>query len=183
MDRRIEPTPIRAAVLVHQEGVLAVIAVVGLSFTEVGLGASLAARGSWPVSLAVGVIVGAVWVAGLWLARGLGPLQRLERWQRTVVHGWTETDAVAVAMMSGLAEEALLRAYLQPIIGLLPAAGLFAILHFVPDRRLWFWPVFALASGLLLGGLFAEFGFPSAAIAHAVINLAALLRLRRPGRP
>ena len=130
------------------------------------------------VSIAAGLAAGAMIVGALWLARTLPPLSRLERWQRAVVADWTATDAVMVAGLSGLAEEALLRALLQPIIGLLPAAALFAVLHLVPDRRLWIWPVFALACGVVLGGVFDRFGYPAAAAAHVAINLVALLRLR-----
>lgn len=179
--RRLEPAPVRPTLLIHQEGVLALVALVGLSFTERGLRAGLAPAGSLSVSLAAGLGVATVVVALAWLARALPPLRRLERWQRAVVGNWTITDAVAVALLSGLAEEALLRALLQPIIGLYPAAAVFAVLHLVPDRRLWAWPVFALACGVALGGAFARFGYPAAAGAHIVINLVALLRLRRSG--
>jgi len=81
--------------------------------------------------------------------------------------------------LSGIAEEALLRALLQPVIGLVPAALLFAVLHLVPDRRLWMWPAIALVLGLVLGVIFSRFGYPAAATAHCAINLLALLRLRR----
>jgi membrane protease YdiL (CAAX protease family) len=174
-----DPPAIRAVALVHQEGVLALVAVIGLSVGERGVLRALAPTGSLPASVAIGAAAGAAGVSLLWLLRRLGPLERLEQWQRGVVAGWTTTDAVSVALVSGLAEEALLRAFLQPMIGLAPAAVLFAVLHVVPDRRLWFWPVFALASGLLLGVLFELRGFPAAAAAHILINLVALLRLRR----
>ncbi len=175
-----DPPAIRAVALVHQEGVLAVLAVIGLSFGDRGVLPALAARGSLVGSLTIGVLVGCACVGALWLIRRLPPLEHLEGWQRAVVAQWTITDAIAVALISGLAEEALLRAFLQPIIGLVPAAVLFAVLHFVPDRRLWFWPLFALISGLLLGGLFEIEGYPAAAAAHVVINIVALIRLRRP---
>lgn len=175
-----DPPPIRAVALVHQEGVLAVLAVIGLSFGDRGVLPSLAARGSLVGSLTIGVSAGFACVGALWLIRRLPPLKHLEGWQRAVVARWTTTDAIVVALISGLAEEALLRAFLQPIIGLVPAAVLFAVLHFVPDRRLWFWPLFALISGLLLGGLFEAWGYPAAAAAHVVINTVALIRLRRP---
>jgi membrane protease YdiL (CAAX protease family) len=118
----------------------------------------------------------------LWPLRNVGPLARLERWQRTIVSDWSVTDAVVVALVSGLAEEALLRALLQPIIGLIPAAAIFAVLHLVPDRRLWIWPVFALVVGLLFGLVFNCWGYPAVAAAHVTVNLAALLRLRRGGQ-
>ena len=83
-----------------------------------------------------------------------------------------------MAFLSGLAEEALLRAVLQPVVGLWIAAGVFALLHVVPDRRLWFWPVMALAMGLVFGVLFERYGFPACAASHVAVNLVGLLRLR-----
>ena len=113
----------------------------------------------------------------LWFIRRIPALQELQRFQQRLVRGWTPGDALAVALLSGIAEEALLRALLQPVIGLLPAAVLFAALHLVPDRRLWMWPLIALTLGIVLGLLFARFGYPAAAAAHVVINALALLRL------
>jgi membrane protease YdiL (CAAX protease family) len=113
------------------------------------------------------------------LIRDLDPLRELEKWQLQMVRGWTVTDAAAVALFSGLAEEALVRALLQPLIGLLPAAAVFAILHLVPDRRLWVWPILALVLGLVLGGVYEIGGYPAAAAAHVVINALSLFRLLR----
>jgi membrane protease YdiL (CAAX protease family) len=96
-----------------------------------------------------------------------------------MVRGWSVTDAAAVAVFSGLAEEALLRALLQPLIGLFPAALLFAVLHLVPDRRLWLWPVAAFVLGVALGKIFEFGGYPAAAAAHITINAFALFRLQR----
>ena len=175
-----DPPAIRAVALIHQEGVLALIAVIGLSFGEDRILDALTPKGPLLGSLAMGVAAGAISVGVLWLLRAVPGLRRLERWQRGVVAEWTITDAVSVALISGIAEEALLRAFLQPIIGLAPAAVLFAVLHVVPDRKLWFWPIFALATGILLGVLFELRGYPAAAAAHILINLVALLRLRRP---
>ena len=174
------PPKIPAVALVHQEGVLTLVALVGLAFGERGILEALSPRGGFIDALLVGSTIGVGCVAVLWLLRKAPALRVLESWQREVVSDWTTTDAVAVALVSGIAEEALLRAFLQPVIGLVPAAVLFAVLHLVPDRRLWSWPVFALACGLLLGLLFDRYGYPAAAAAHVVINLVALLRLRRP---
>ena len=174
------PPKIRAVALVHQEGALTLVALVGLAIGERGVVEALASRGDLLDALLVGSATGAGCVAVIWLLRNAPALKVLESWQREVVSEWTTTDAVAVALVSGIAEEALLRAFLQPVIGLVPAAVLFAVLHLVPDRRLWSWPVFALACGLVLGLLFDRFGYPAAAAAHVIINLVALLRLRRP---
>jgi len=169
--------------LVHQEGVLALIAVIGLWFKEREILPSLAPKTEILGALAAGAGAGIVCVGLLWLLRKVPPVERLERWQRGVVSGWTVTDAITVSVIAGLAEEALLRAFLQPIIGWVPAAVLFAVLHLVPERELWFWPIFGLLSGLLLGGLFEVWGYPAAAAAHILINAVALLRLRRPDEP
>jgi membrane protease YdiL (CAAX protease family) len=173
------PRAIPAVALLHQEGVIGVIALVGLSVRSEGLVGGLAPRGSAAAGLMIGVLVGVVAAATFVALRHLPALADLEQWQRRMVAGWTITDVAAVSVFSGLAEEALIRALLQPVIGLIPAALLFAALHFVPDRRLWLWPILALVLGLVLGLVFDYWGYPAAAAAHIVINAFALLRLQR----
>ena len=173
-----DPPAVRPVILLHQEGVLGLLALVGLALGEKGALAGLAPVGGFGGSLLVGVAGGLGCSLLLWLVRRIPPLAELQRFQRRLVRDWTVTDAIAVALLSGLAEEALLRALLQPLIGLLPAALLFAALHLVPDRRLWLWPMIALALGVTLGVIFDRYGYPAAAAAHIVINVLALLRLR-----
>jgi hypothetical protein len=173
------PRVVPAVVLIHQEGVVAVIALVGLSMTSAGLSGGLAVRGTPLNALLTGALAGSGSFLVLWLIRGLRPLSELEKWQSNMVNGWTITDAAAVAVFSGLAEEALIRGLLQPVIGLVPAAAVFAILHIVPDRRLWMWPVLAFILGLVLGGVYELGGYPAAAIAHVAINALSLARLLR----
>jgi len=170
---------IPAVALIHQEGVIGIIALVGLSLREGGIVGGLAPRGLLVATLFAGLGAGAICAAGLWAVRSLPALVDLEKWQRQMVRKWSVTDAIAVAVFSGLAEEALIRALLQPIIGLLPAALLFAALHLVPDRRLWLWPVLACALGVVLGLIFEFGGYPAAAAAHIAINAVALLRLQQ----
>jgi membrane protease YdiL (CAAX protease family) len=177
---KVPSRQIPAVALIHQEGVIGVIAVVGLSFREPGLLRAITPPIGLGASLFYGAVVGAVCFGAMWLARNLEPLRELEAWQQKMVSGWTVTDALAVALLSGLAEEALIRALLQPIIGLVPAALLFAVLHVIPERRLWLWPVIALALGVVLGLLFERAGYPAAVIAHVLINAFSLMRLRRP---
>jgi hypothetical protein len=179
---RPEDPPLRklpAVALIHQEGVIGIIALIGLSLRSPGLVASLSPKGSVVLALTVGIGAGVLCAGLFWLLRRLPALAELEGWQRLMVRGWSATDAVAVAVFSGLAEEALVRALLQPLIGLLPAALLFAALHFMPDRRLWLWPLLALTLGVMLGGLFEFGGYPAAAAAHITINAISLSRLRR----
>ncbi len=165
-------------VLLHQEGILALLALLGLAFRPGGPLPWLAPEGPLLVSVAAGATAGLALGGILWLLRHTPPLARLERWQRRLLRDWTTTDAVAVALLSGLAEEALLRALVQPVVGLVPAALLFSLLHVVPDRRLWAWPAVALVLGLALGSLYEVAGYPAAATAHAAVNLLAMRRLR-----
>jgi membrane protease YdiL (CAAX protease family) len=80
-------------------------------------------------------------------------------------------ECVLLAAVSGVAEEAFFRGVLQPRIGLVAAALVFGIAHFVPRRELAPWAVFALAAGLLLGILFESTGnLVAPAAAHALIN-------------
>jgi membrane protease YdiL (CAAX protease family) len=162
--------------------VIAVIALIGLSVSERGLWRGLEPRVDLAQSLLLGITVGIACSLLLWMVRWLPPLADLESWQRGMVREWSAGDALAVALFSGVAEEALLRALLQPLIGLVPAALLFAVLHVIPDRRLWLWPVVALALGVALGLLYEGAGYPAAAAAHVSINVFSLLRLRRPRR-
>jgi len=158
--------------------VLAVLALIGLGLRD---GSPL--RGLLPVGdpwlavfggTAAGVLLALVGLGARWTRSG----RHLEKLQRDLVGHWSTADAVAVALLSGLAEEALVRALLQPFLGLVPAALLFALLHIVPDRRAWMWPVVAFGFGIVLGLLFDHWGYPAAAAAHVTVNLIGLLRLR-----
>ena len=175
----LSPRAIPAVAIIHQEGVIGVIALVGLSLRPEGVLGGLAPRGSLATAVITGVVAGALCAAVLWALRRHPALADLEEWQQQMVRNWSVADAAAVAVFSGLAEEALIRALLQPVIGLLPAAVLFAALHIVPDRRLWLWPVLACVLGAGLGMIFEFGGYPAAAAAHIAINAFALLRLQR----
>jgi membrane protease YdiL (CAAX protease family) len=176
------PRAIPATILLHQEGVVAIVALVGLSMRAEDVADGLAPRGTAVASVFTGLVIGLACAAGVLILRRLPALAALEMWQRHMVRGWSLTDAVAVSVFSGLAEEALVRALLQPVIGLLPAALIFAALHLVPDRRLWLWPVLALVLGVILGVIFNLGGYPAAATAHITINGFALIRLQRVAR-
>lgn len=169
---------IRPVAIAHQEGILAVVALVGLWFRNAPMLTSLAATAPTLHWVFVSLAVAAGGFGLLWALRAIPAVRTLERWQRAMVAEWSLVDALAVAVISGLAEEALVRALLQPWLGLLPAAFLFALLHVVPDRRLWAWPVTALVLGVAFGILFERFGYPAAALAHIALNAGSLIRLR-----
>lgn len=172
------PRRILPAAIVHQEGILGVLALVGLGLRDGTPLPGLLPRGALAPSLLAGLIGGALAAAGMWLLGRVPAIRELERWQREMVRGWGLSEVGGIALLSGLAEEGLVRALFQPTVGLVPAALIFAVLHLVPDRRAWVWPVLAFALGIGLGILFERWGYPAAATAHAVINLTGFLRLR-----
>lgn len=78
---------------------------------------------------------------------------------------------VALAAISGLAEEAFFRGALQPRVGLAVASVLFAAAHFAPRREFLPWPFFAFAAGLAFGALFDATGnLVAPVVAHAGVN-------------
>jgi membrane protease YdiL (CAAX protease family) len=91
------------------------------------------------------------------LAQALGPLPARSVW--------------ALALASGLAEEAFFRGALQPRTGWLAASLLFGLAHLVPRRDLAPWALFAVAAGGLFGALFEATGDLAAPVAaHVVVN-------------
>ncbi|NOZ79048.1 MAG: CPBP family intramembrane metalloprotease [Acidobacteria bacterium] len=165
--------------IVHQEGILGLIAIVGLGLRDRSPVAGLLPRGGLVPALGVGVAAGLGTFLLVWAFSRIPAIHRLEGWQRDMVGGWGMGDVISVALISGLMEEALIRALFQPIVGLVPAAVIFGLLHFVPDRKAWIWPLLATVLGAGLGVLFEVWGYPAAAAAHATINLGGFWRLRR----
>ncbi len=88
--------------------------------------------------------------------------------------------ALALAGMSGVAEEAFFRGALQPAVGWLAASLLFGLAHYVPRAGLKAWAPAAVLAGALLGGLYEWTGnLVAPALAHVVVNA---LNLRWLGR-
>jgi membrane protease YdiL (CAAX protease family) len=132
---------------------------------DLGLGAACAAA---VIGLSHVLTTRTRWGAALAdeLARALGPL--------------TLAECAALAALSGFAEEVFFRGALQPRLGWLAASALFGLAHWAPRRALLPWTAFALAAGLLLGGMFAATGNLAAPItAHVLINAVNLRLLTR----
>lgn len=130
-------------------------------------------------ALAAGIVIGlSAWLtrATRWgealarsLAELLGPLSLLECW--------------VLAAASGIAEEALFRGALQPLLGWVGASLLFGLAHFAPRRELLPWMGFSLVAGFGLGWLYQETGnLVAPVIAHAGVN-AVNLRLLAKAAP
>jgi membrane protease YdiL (CAAX protease family) len=91
------------------------------------------------------------------LARMLGPLATAE--------------VVALALLSGLAEEIFFRGAVQGALGWPLATLLFTLLHTGPGRSYRIWTLFAAIAGLLLAGLVVwRHTLLPAIVAHALVN-------------
>lgn len=90
------------------------------------------------------------------------------------------SDALLLALASGIAEEMLFRGALQPVVGLFWASLIFGACHFLPRRELVAWSVYAVLMGLALGWLYEWTGQLLAPIAaHTLVNGINLPRLAR----
>ena len=77
----------------------------------------------------------------------------------------------ALALASGLAEEAFFRGALQPRVGLVAASLLFGLAHFVPRSGLGSWAPAAVLAGFVLGGLYEATGnLLAPVLAHVLVN-------------
>jgi membrane protease YdiL (CAAX protease family) len=96
--------------------------------------------------LALGLV--ALWRTGIRLWKPVAAAtDELER----MIGPLSVGDAILLAVISGFAEELLFRGALWPPLGLVGSALLFGLVHVLPRRALWVYPVFALVAGFLLG--------------------------------
>jgi membrane protease YdiL (CAAX protease family) len=154
-------------------------AVLPLAFGQPGVWSTLRPAGlfSWQTALAglLGLVIGAVVAA---LVIHWRPLHILVKRLNGLVAWETlrTSDYIAIALMAALGEEPLFRGALQPLIGLVPAALLFGVLHATSAAHV----ILACLLGLLLGWLYRWSGnlWPSIA-AHLTIDLVTGLLLAR----
>lgn len=178
----------------------------GLLFYALMLGAALGAAAFWPAVvgipwvlpdrvmpdvvlglLAGGAVVAASWASVRWTASG----QRLADLLGRTLRGMPAWGSLPLALAAGVAEEAVFRGTLWTAIE--AAAGsyaawivtsvVFGLVHgmFRPGLRTW--SAFALATGVLLGGLrLATGGILAAVVAHALVDAVNLPLVRRAGR-
>ncbi len=144
--------------------------------------------GASPLPLAVrivaGVVVGlaAVGASRWWIGQS-ERASRLSEELGRMLGPMSASAAWGLALASGVGEELLFRGAAQPALGIVLASLLFAAVHYLPGPGLWIWSLYALAAGLVLGGLFEWTGDALApVVAHAVLNGVNLNWLARENR-
>lgn len=161
--------------------VVAIVGLVWLGFQNDRLPLGLFLDpGSWLADAALGLTVGAL-LAAVWAlgCRFWSRARALEARLAGLLGPLRADEAVALAVISGVAEEVLFRGAVLQAWGWVAATLLFALVHF-GGRAFHLWAFWALAAGLLLALLVVWRGnLLPAVLTHAVVNTAGLLRLRR----
>jgi membrane protease YdiL (CAAX protease family) len=99
---------------------------------------------------------------------------------RPSLAGLRASDALLLALASGLAEEMLFRGALQPSVGIVWASLIFGACHFLPRKELALWSLYAVVMGFAFGSLYEWTGHLVAPVtAHALVNGINLPRLAR----
>ena len=165
---------------------LAVLGVVGLGSARGALGFDVLYEAETPaLDLAGGVAMAAA-LLGLWaLGRRLFRTGREVEGEIAALLGpLSREEALALALLSGLAEAVFFRGALQAWLGYLPAALAFGLLHIGPRKAFRIWTAFAVVAGLLFG-LWVELrgALGGAILAHVLVNGVQLARLRRLAPP
>lgn len=140
----------------------------------------------WWLDLGLGVGAGLL-LLGFWEAlRHVVPLAReLEESIARVLASVDPAEAVALAVLSGFAEEVFFRGALQGAFTWLPwlwSALFFSVLHTGSGRAFRLWTLFAFVAGLVLGLLMYWRGnLLGPVTAHVLVNAVSLSRIARRG--
>lgn len=126
----------------------------------------------WPVDLGLGVGVG-VALIGAWrlMARLSSRARELERQLTTMLGPLQPAEILALALLSGFAEELFFRGAMQASWGWPLTTLVFALIHTGPGPAYRMWTLFAALAGLTLGGLMVWRGSLLAPVlAHVLVN-------------
>ncbi len=174
--------------------VLATIALVWIGIREQGIGLDLlwseglagqAIARSLATDCLLGLASAAVIVLGWELAeRRSAAAAKVGSQLRSMLSGLTPSEAVGLALLSGVSEELFFRGAVQGswqgVWGLLGATGLFAVLHGGPGKHFRWWTLFAAFAGALMGTWFLVRGNLTAPlVTHVLVNGFQLLRTAR----
>ena len=153
---------------------------VGARTGRVGIGLFVD-PGGWWIDLALGFGAGGL-LLGLWQVglRLLPSATALEGKLAEMLRGVELPEVIALALLSGFAEELFFRGAVQGAWGWPVATLLFALLHVGPGATFRSWPVYAGLAGLIFAGLMEWRGnLLAPVLAHVLVNAINLGRLAR----
>ncbi len=133
----------------------------------------------WWIDLGLGLIGGlglvAVWDFG---RRSVPAMRELERRLAEQIGPLDPSEALALALISGFAEELFFRGAMQSSWGWGWATVIFTLMHSGSGRAFRWWTLFAFVAALVFGGLtFYRGTILAAVVAHVVVNAINLTRL------
>ncbi len=131
-----------------------------------------------------GITLGLVAILLTWpLERGIPGVRALSERFSTLLAGTSTRDAVLLAALSSVGEEALFRGCLQEELGPWLATALFAAVHSGPERVYLWWTASAFVFGLGLAALYqVQGGLLAPIVMHFVINAVNIRMLGERGR-
>jgi membrane protease YdiL (CAAX protease family) len=127
---------------------------------------------SWWLDALIGVAMGG-FLIGLWrvVRHKLTSARELEQQLAELLGPLDRHEIVALALLSGFAEELFFRGAVQGAWGWFPATVLFTLLHTGPGSTYRAWTAFAGVAGLTLAGLMLWRGnLLAPVLAHVVVN-------------
>ncbi len=118
--------------------------------------------------IGIGLVIVALCHVGL---RALNSVEIGAQGLARIIGPISTKEAIYLAAMSAVGEELLFRGALWEHLGLIGTTFLFGLVHVIPRKDLWGYPLFALVAGLLLGVLRESSGsvFPPI-LAHFTVN-------------
>ena len=136
---------------------------------------------TWWLDLGAGLALGLLLLGAWWGAERTFPLAKeLEARLAGALGAISGSEAIALALLSGFAEELFFRGAVQGALGWAAATVLFGLLHSGPGKAFRLWTLFALLAGGLMGGLMAWRGNLLGPVAgHVLVNAVNLRRLAR----
>ncbi len=135
----------------------------------------------WWLDALLGVAVGGLLI-GLWrvVRRRLSSARELEEQLAELLGPLQRPEIIALALLSGFAEELFFRGAVQGAWGWFPATVLFTLLHTGPGSTYRAWTAFAGVAGLALAGLMLWRGnLLAPVLAHVVVNAVNLDQLAK----
>lgn len=140
---------------------------------------------TWWIDALLGVAVGGLLIVVWRLARQkLTSAHVLERQLAELLGPLERHEIVALALLSGFAEELFFRGAVQGAWGWIPATVLFTLLHTGPGSTYRAWTAFAGVAGVALAGLMLWRGnLLAPVLAHVVVNAVNLDHLVRQEHP
>lgn len=139
----------------------------------------------WWLDLLLGVGAGLLLLGLWWGTERMSPLARdLERHLSVVLATLGPSETLALALLSGFAEELFFRGAVQGQLGWVIATVLFALLHTGPGPAFRIWTAFAALAGVFFGGLLVWRGnLLGPIVGHILVNAVNLRRLAASASP